>query len=53
LEDAVAEYQSGAGQRFDRRKVALYRLKRHGLYRPLLHLYRWPGTSAAVGKVLG
>jgi hypothetical protein len=53
LDDAVAEYRSGAGQKFDRRKVALYRLKRHGLYRPMLRLYRWKGTNRVLGKVLG
>jgi hypothetical protein len=53
LDEAVAEYQGGAGRRFDRRKVASYRLKRHGLYRPILRLYRWRGTNRMLGKVLG
>jgi hypothetical protein len=53
LDDAVAEYRSGAGPKLDRRRVALYRLKRHGLYRPLLHLYRWKGTSRVLGRMLG
>jgi hypothetical protein len=53
LGDAVAEHRSRAGQTFDRRNVALYRLKRHGLYRPVLHLYRWRGTGNVFGRVLG
>lgn len=52
LDEAVAEHRARADQRFDRRKVALYRLKRHGLYRPLLHLYRGRGTGKVLGKVL-
>jgi Sulfotransferase family len=53
LGDAVEEQQSSARQRFDRRNVALYRLKRHGLYRPVLRLYRWRKTGRVLGRVLG
>jgi hypothetical protein len=53
LSDAVDEHRREARQRFDRRNVALYRLKRHGLYKPLLRLYRWRGTGKVLGRAFG
>ena len=52
LGDAVLEQRSTANQTFNRRNLTLSRMKRHGLYRPMLSLYRGRGTRRAVEKLL-
>ncbi|HEX6257202.1 MAG TPA: hypothetical protein VFZ70_15445 [Euzebyales bacterium] len=51
LDAAVADYRR-ADQRFNRRNIALSRMRQHGVYRPLLSLYRRPGTRPAVETLL-
>jgi len=46
LDDAVADYQRHSRQKWNKRKLLASRLKRHGVYRPLLGLYR----AAVAGK---
>jgi hypothetical protein len=53
LDADVAAYRSGQRGRFDRTKVARYRLKQHGLHKPLLNLYRRPWSRPAVDRLLG
>ncbi len=52
LADAVAAYRRDRRQSFDRRKLTVSRVKRHGLYRPLLRLYRSRGTGRALERLL-
>jgi hypothetical protein len=51
LEDAVGTYR-GAAKAFNRRNLTLSRVKRHGLYRPTLWLYRERRTRRAVERLL-
>ena len=51
LEDAVGTYR-GAAKAFNRRNLTLSRVKRHGLYRPTLWLYRERRTRRAVKRLL-
>jgi hypothetical protein len=53
LEAAVAEQQAKARRRFNRRNVALYRMKRHAMYAPALRLYRGRATGKVVERLLG
>jgi hypothetical protein len=53
LDGAVAEHQSNARRRFNRRKIALYRMKRHAMYGPTLRLYRGRATGKVVERLLG
>jgi hypothetical protein len=52
LGEAVLEYRNGSHARFNRRNLTLSRLKRHGLYRPVLHFYRGKRTRPLVEKLL-
>jgi hypothetical protein len=52
LEETVREYKSASAKTFNRRNLTLSRLKRHGLYRPALRLYRGRRTRRAVEKLL-
>ena len=52
LADAVLEYRRTSYQTFNRRNLTLSRVKRHGLYRPMLRLYRGRGTRRALEKLL-
>ncbi len=52
LADAVLEYRRASPQRFDRRNLTLSRMKRHGVYRPMLRLYRAKATRRALETVL-
>jgi hypothetical protein len=51
FEDAVLEYRN-VSKTFNRRNLTMSRLKRHGLYRPTLRLYRGRYTHPALEKVL-
>ncbi|MGH3065774.1 MAG: hypothetical protein ACRDOF_05665 [Gaiellaceae bacterium] len=53
LENAVDAYRGAAHKTFNRLNLTLSRVKRHGLYRPTLWLYRAPRTRRAVEIVLG
>jgi len=52
LADAVADYRRDRPQSFNRRKLTVSRVKRHGLYRPLLRLYRSRATGSALERLL-
>ena len=52
LEEAVLEYRSNSRATFNRRNLTLSRVKRHGLYRPTLWLYRRRRTRPALEKLL-
>jgi hypothetical protein len=52
LQEAVSEHRSTAQQTFNRRNLTLSRMKRHGLYRPMLRLYRGKSTRRALEKLL-
>jgi Galactose-3-O-sulfotransferase len=52
LADAVAGYRRDRRQSFNRRKLTVSRVKRHGLYRPLLRLYRSRATGSALERLL-
>lgn len=52
LDEAVLEYRNASGKTFNRRNLTLSRVKRHGLYRPVLRLYRGRRTRRAVEKLL-
>lgn len=52
LQEAVGEHRSTAQQTFNRRNLTLSRMKRHGLYRPMLRLYRGKSTRRALEKLL-
>jgi hypothetical protein len=52
LADAVVEYRRDRRQSFNRRNLTVSRMKRHGLYRPLLRLYRSRGTGRALERLL-
>jgi hypothetical protein len=52
LADAVFEYRRDRRQSFNRRNLTVSRMKRHGLYRPLLRLYRTRGTGRALERLL-
>ena len=53
LDDAVAEYQRSPKRDFNRRNLVLYRLRQHGVYKPLLALSRVPRTQGVVERFLG
>lgn len=53
LDDAIVDYQRSSRQSWNRRKLLASRLKRHGLYRPLLHLYRAKAVGRGVREVPG
>jgi hypothetical protein len=53
LDAAVADQQAKARRRFNRRNVALYRMKRHAMYGPALRLYRGRATGKVVERLLG
>jgi hypothetical protein len=40
LEAAVAAYRSASRARFNKRNLALHRVKQHAIHKPMLHLYR-------------
>jgi hypothetical protein len=50
--EAVARYRRDRRQSFNRRNLTVSRVKRHGLYRPLLRLYRARGTQRALDRLL-
>jgi len=52
LDEAVLEYRNASGSTFNRRNLTLSRVKRHGLYRPVLSLYRGRHTRRAIEKLL-
>ncbi|HSF61931.1 MAG TPA: hypothetical protein VLA69_09570 [Gaiellaceae bacterium] len=52
LDDAVDEYRRDRRQSFNRRNLTVSRVKRHGVYRPLLRLYRSRGTGRALERLL-
>jgi hypothetical protein len=52
LDDDVAEYRRTRAQRFNRGNLTASRLKQHGLYRPLLRLYRRRATGGVVERWL-
>jgi len=52
LGEAVLEYQNNSQGAFNRRNLTLSRMKRHGLYRPTLWLYRGRRTHGALEKLL-
>jgi len=52
LNDAVADYQRRSRQNWNQRKLLASRVKRHGVYRPLLRLYRARAVGKGVQKVL-
>jgi hypothetical protein len=52
LDDAVLDYRTRSRKSFNRRNLTLSRMKRHGLYRPTLWLYRRRRTRPAVEKLL-
>jgi len=52
LVDAVLQHQGSARRSFNRRNLTLSRMKRHGLYRPMLKLYRGKSTRRALELVL-
>jgi hypothetical protein len=52
LEQAVFEYRTASAKTFNRRNLTLSRMKRHGLYRPALRLYRGRRTRRALERLL-
>ena len=52
LDDAVAEHARRPHRNWNRRNVAVSRLKQHACYRPLLKLYRRPLVGRPVRSVL-
>jgi hypothetical protein len=52
LDGVVAEFQRSRGEEFNRLNTALFRLRQHGVYKPLLNLYRRPRTQRSVDKLL-
>jgi hypothetical protein len=52
LDHAVAEYRRNRRQSFDRRNLTVSRVKRHGVYRPLLRIYRSRGAGRALARLL-
>ena len=52
LDEAVVEYRSASEKTFNRRNLTLSRAKLHGLYRPLLRLYRGRRTRRAFETLL-
>lgn len=52
LEEAIVAYRNASRKTFNRRNLTLSRVKRHGLYRPMLHLYRVRHTRRALEKLL-
>jgi len=52
LAGAVLEHQRSSRRSFNRRNLTLSRMKRHGLYRPTLKLYRGKSTRRALELVL-
>jgi len=53
LQEAVLEHRNTARQRFNRRNLTFSRMKRHGLYGPMLRLYRGRRTRRALESLLG
>ncbi len=53
LNHAVADYQRRSRQNWNQRKLLASRVKRHGVYGPLLRLYRARAVGRGVQKVLG
>ncbi len=52
FEEAVLEYRNVSRNTFNRRNLTMSRLKRHGLYRPMLRLYRGRHTRRALEKLI-
>ena len=52
LDDVVTEFRRSRNEEFNRLNAALFRLKQHGVYKPLLDLYRRPRTHRSVQKLL-
>ena len=52
LEEALAEHTRRSGRDWNRRNLVASRLKQHGLYRPLLKLYRRQRVGRPVRSVL-
>ncbi len=53
LPDALAGYRGGSERAFDRRNLAMCRLKQKTIYGPLLRLYRSGATRPMVERLLG
>lgn len=52
LDEDVLAYRNASRKAFNRRNLTLSRVKRHGLYRPMLRLYRGRRTRGALEKLL-
>lgn len=52
LDQAVLDYRTTSRKAFNRRNLTLARMKRHGLYRPTLWLYRRRRARPVVEKLL-
>ena len=48
----VARFRADSWPQFNRRNIALYRVKQHGVYRPLVRLYRLRSTRFVATRLL-
>lgn len=53
LEQMVIDFKAGQPAQFNRLNMALFRLKQHGFYRPMMGLYRGERTRRIAKRLLG
>jgi hypothetical protein len=52
LDAAVTTYRSASNKKFNKRNLALHRVKQYAFHKPLLHLYRAKTTRPAIERLL-